>query len=979
MLLKFTPRMLLSVFAGLRTSVCLLLLLCLVQSAWAANTIDVSVAKNNLLLTPVHGGNGSAWGRDRCNSCHVINTIHKDALPVIREIAKNKGYPACAGCHGDNGVNGTVRTCVVCHNPQDLPQSPVLNEPKNHNFDTTTNSSLKDKDCLACHRASDMDGQFENNVDLTPLPNQAGIAAPYSTQTDFCLRCHNKNHQQADFRIKNTDPKNALSASEDDFLSIDVHGERNGSGTTVYAGLRNGYKYQSSVDCTDCHAMHSTHNDKLIIGDSSAGVFKLDAAFRQAKYSVNVSKDDDAQLCVLCHVMSKPIGQAGKDTGNGLAGVHLAGAGSNCRDCHAHGKDEKNLEVNNPTNNRQTGHLLLTPTHGKDGNGTAWGIKQCDNCHSISLIHKNAPNIKNIAEQKGYGACTGCHGSNGTDAPRPCAVCHNNSDLPNSPKVIGVKKHDFDATAILDLQDKQCVACHEASDMNGQFNNAVDLTVIPDRNGVKSPLPNQTEFCLRCHNQDHQQADFRIKNTDPSLALSASESFFTNVDVHGERKGLGISTYSGLLNGYQYQSSVDCSDCHAMHGTHNDDLIIGSAATGVFKLGSQARNANTTVTVSKDDDSQLCVLCHVMTNPVGMASKDTGNGLSGVHLTGSGNACRDCHAHGKNDVDLQAKTTDVSLAKGKLLLTPTHGKNANGSAWGIAQCDACHAVSGIHRNAPKIKDIVLKKGYATCMGCHGANGTVAGANVTRNPGAAGIVDANANRKCTVCHNVFDLPTAPDLNAAKNHNFKASTEQPLTDAMCIGCHAASDMNSQFELNTDLTHFPNKAGAIVDYNNSSEFCISCHNVDHQQPGAAIVGYDSRHPLVAMENNWNFIDVHGKRKGSGDRTYAGLRADVYKYASLVECVDCHAMHSTHNNKLIIDSTAKGVFKFPDFARKTPFLIDTPQGDYSQLCVTCHSMKTLIEEGAKNTGNGLSGVHQVGTDCRECHTHGMAAQTGL
>jgi len=55
------------------------------------------------------------------------------------------------------------------------------------------------------------------------------------------------------------------------------------------------------------------------------------------------------------------------------------------------------------------------------------------------------------------------------------------------------------------------------------------------------------------------------------------------------------------------------------------------------------------------------------------------------------------------------------------------------------------------------------------------------------------------------------------------------------------------------------------------------------------------------------------------------------------------------------------------------------SPSGDYSQLCVTCHQMQDIVEQGAQNTGNGLSGVHQVGGDCRVCHVHGMAVQTGL
>lgn len=971
--------------AGLivRSLLGLLVLLGTLSSSFAVQTLDVSLAGNSILLTPKHGGDGSAWGVAQCSSCHVINKIHQQA-PNIRDIVKNKGYGVCAGCHGNNGVEANLRECVICHNAKDLPQSPVLTENKNHNFDTTTDAPLKDKDCIACHVAADMDGNFEPAVDLSKFPDQTGAFTPYAKQTDFCLRCHNQNHQQTEFRIKNPDPTNALSAAEYDFLNTDVHGLRKGLGDTAYAGLREGYRYQTAVECTDCHAMHSTHNDKLIIGDSSAGVFQLDSAFRNAKHKVNVSSDDDSQLCVLCHVMRKPIGQAQKDTGNGLAGVHLTGAGSNCRACHAHGKNEKALEVNNNTNNRQTGNLILQPTHGKNGNGSAWGIVQCDNCHSISLIHKDAPNIKTIAAQKGYPACTGCHGSNGTAAARACVLCHNANDLPRMPEVVGSKKHDFDAGKVQELRDADCVACHEASDMNGQFKHEVDLTIIPDKNGQKSPLSSQTEFCLRCHNQDHQQAGFKINNPDPNNVLRAAEHYFQHIDVHGQRLGGGSGTYAGLRPGYNYQSSVECTDCHAMHGTHNDALIIGNSATGVFKIDNNARQARFPVTVKNGDDSQLCVFCHAMPKPVGMGGVNTGNGLAGVHLTGPGNNCRECHAHGKGAEDLQVKTRDVSLQQGRLQLTTSHGKNGNGSAWGIAQCDACHAVSQIHRNAPNIRDIVRSKGYATCMGCHGANGTQAGANVTAHPVAQGLVDRNAVPKCTLCHNATDLPTAPDLRAAKNHNFSAGTEQPMDDAMCVKCHAAPDMDGQFELNTDLTHFPNKAGALFDYSDSSEFCISCHNLDHQQAIAPITGantpdFSARHPLVAMENNWNFVDVHGKRKGSGARTYSGLRGDVYQYGSLVECVDCHAMHGTHNHKLIIDSTAKGVFKFPDVARKAPFLIDTPQGDYAQLCVICHSMKTLIEQGGQNTGNGLAGVHQVGTDCRSCHTHGATPQTGL
>lgn len=606
-------------------------------------------------------------------------------------------------------------------------------------------------------------------------------------------------------------------------------------------------------------------------------------------------------------------------------------------------------------------NLILTPVHG--GNGAAWGQDRCMNCHVMKTIHQNAPKIRDIVKDKGYASCAGCHGDNGVpNTPRPCLMCHNGRDLPNSPLINEPKNHNFVANSIRPFNDNDCLACHKASDMDGDFENHVDLTRFPDAGGNLTPYSKQTDFCLRCHNQNHQQPEFRMRNTDPNNALNASEIDFLSIDVHGERQGLGNTTYSGLRLGYNYQSIVECTDCHAMHSTHNDKLIIGNSSAGVFKLDSAIRNAKVNVTVSQTDDSQLCVLCHAMKTPVGQAGKDTGNGLAGVHLAGAGSNCRECHAHGKNEKDLQpVKPPTFGRVTGKVLLDATHGKNNNGSAWGIKDCAACHSLSFIHIGTPNIKAIAEQKGYAACTGCHGSNGT------------------DAPRPCAVCHNPVDLPMAPILSGTKSHNFKANTESPLSDVMCVGCHDASDMDGELELDIDFTHFPNKYGEVYDYENSSEFCLSCHNLDHQQAITPITGYSPRHPLVAMENNWNFLDVHGKRKGTGERTYAGLRADIYQYKSVVECVDCHAMHGTHNNKLIIDSTAKGVFKFPAFARNVPFLINTPNGDYSQLCVTCHAMKDLVEDGAKDTGNGIAGVHQVGTDCRTCHTHGMAAQTGL
>ena len=121
-----------------------------------------------------------------------------------------------------------------------------------------------------------------------------------------------------------------------------------------------------------------------------------------------------------------------------------------------------------------------------------------------------------------------------------------------------------------------------------------------------------------------------------------------------------------------------------------------------------------------------------------------------------------------------------------------------------------------------------------------------------------------------------------------------------------------MDGELELDTDFTLFPDANNEMAPYQQQADFCLRCHNRDHQQPGFKIITTnDYRNPLVAMEDNFNHIDFHGKTNGSGDRTYAGLRESNYHYQQTVQCDDCHALHGTTNPKLIIDSSLVGAKK--------------------------------------------------------------------
>ena len=313
-------------------------------------------------------------------------------------------------------------------------------------------------------------------------------------------------------------------------------------------------------------------------------------------------------------------------------------------------------------------------------------------------------------------------------------------------------------------------------------------------------------------------------------------------------------------------------------------------------------------------------------------------------------------AYAGNNVD----TIDVSLENNTLLLTPNHG--GDGSAWGKQACVICHVRKQIHQDAPLIRGIVRRKGYDTCTACHGSNGT------------------DQPRYCVTCHNEQDLPGKPALIGHINHNFKVGSDSQLGDAQCITCHQASDMDGTLEVKTDLTLFPDQFNQRSPYQQKADFCLRCHNRDHQQPGFTISAPDYRHPLVAMEDNFNHIDFHGKSFGVGDRTYTGLRKESgYHYKQTVQCDDCHAVHGTSNEKLIIDSSSSGAKLLDPAFREQNYPVTVVNGNYADLCVLCHQMDSIVEQGDLPAGNGLSGVHDVSSDCRTCHRHGLAVQTGL
>lgn len=301
----------------------------------------------------------------------------------------------------------------------------------------------------------------------------------------------------------------------------------------------------------------------------------------------------------------------------------------------------------------------------------------------------------------------------------------------------------------------------------------------------------------------------------------------------------------------------------------------------------------------------------------------------------------------------------VSQASGNLLLGPDHG---HGEAWGRKKCSNCHAMQRIHKTVPKIKAIVKRKGFATCTGCHGNNGT------------------NAKKLCLVCHNQVDLPLKPVRGGRHRHDFNSKKDLMTTSRQCIVCHRASDMDGVFELDQDLTLFNDALVGKRPYNNISEFCLRCHNRDHQQKKWRIKHAGKRDQSLRAEENYQLIDKHGIPDGDGNGIYSGFRNGTYAYSTIVQCTDCHTLHGTRNKSLIIQNSLQGVPLLEKGFREQKIKVKIVGEDYSDLCVLCHKMTTVIQGGDIPTRNGLTGVHfNEGTNCITCHNHGEEVQKGL
>lgn len=292
---------------------------------------------------------------------------------------------------------------------------------------------------------------------------------------------------------------------------------------------------------------------------------------------------------------------------------------------------------------------LTSPT--AHGGGIGWQQKECFLCHpnnELKGIHSFSPTLGDSFTKLGdteTGVCLYCHGSNGltgiTADTYECTRCHENSSIVASADMFGgANMHDVNQDGKLSNAD--CVTCHSFSDMNGTMDVNVDLSKST------STYADATDFCLNCHDGNGAYGMMPPVLTYDTETTNIFDSFvgtgstdadkLATADIHGH--GVGATQTFGEFRGtYSNNMVVPCLSCHRAHTSDNSYLITESGSTAAY-TDAEAKAAK--VTVTSNDFTQLCAVCHQ--TPSGAP---TDNGLTSVtHNSTVSSECTDCHYHG---------------------------------------------------------------------------------------------------------------------------------------------------------------------------------------------------------------------------------------------------------------------------------------------------------------------------------------------
>ena len=345
--------------------------------------------------------------------------------------------------------------------------------------------------------------------------------------------------------------------------------------------------------------------------------------------------------------------------------------------------------------------------------------------------------------------------------------------------------------------------------------------------------------------------------------------------------------------------------------------------------------------------------------------------------------CTDCHEISLLDDDgpgVGYYTYHVAPGTGGRSGNPYMLKNVTIAGEYDAFCRSCHNST----NGPNFKGT----GVNITVQSHG-DGTVALVETDGTPIKTG---ANANRKCTFCH---------QSHASSGKKLFVDTMDPSNGTKCVDCHQNGDANNNFEAHGHGMNTSSKGNAL------NFDCTNCHAVNNaHDPSNSTINGGNPKMLNATE------DIATSIYGKSLRSICKNCHDAAQYTAHtggnvnVGCLDCHDEHAegsgTGSNRFMIPQNLpnnNGTTELSFFQSAgntwapTSFDYWVADGDTRKtadmgaaanagICdnSVCHGASTPMNaqplatflNSANHTGGPITPAElAAGEDCNTCHSH--------
>ncbi|MBU7006711.1 cytochrome c3 family protein [Phosphitispora fastidiosa] len=912
------------------------------HGAAARQTAKDAIAANNISCQACHGtgtghehnvaANGyAAAPQVNCSACH------KDAADGTAELA---------AVHQDAADRGLIAdySCSTCHNP--IFEGTVI--VKDGSLDMLSGGTPIY--CTGCHNGTLADAlgtkypaHDGNHINATGYGAYQGTynGIAFNDSMLSCVGCH----PSLDTKV----------VHDKDNLNCNLcHNSTNAAVQSVIKGSWSRADTPAAYTCSDCH---NTLPYKHMPEHKSYGMDPIE--------------------CNSCHDGTNAVGNfnapnlPGYTTAN-VTDIHLAADGTkDCNLCHASTKENVVWNINHFKDrvsppyyceNCHSGHNEQheVTSYLKDSADTScskchtnhvafqhsglWDVSMsCQTCHTLEpALPDTLPtiwaNLSNKTAPPGF-TCQDCHtgiqqghshpvAANGyAAAPEVnCSACH--SDTADGTAELAAVHQDAADRGL--ITDYGCDTCHNA---------AFEGIVIP-MDGSLDMLSNGTPiYCTDCHNGTLADAlgtkypahdgnhsttanGYGLYNWDSSVDCAQCHTTLDIYDNHiytgsaADCNSCHANTAAGVVGVIESnwsrtadKAGYNCSDCHNSltyghryehTGTGDEPVTCSGCHNGTAVTGAFNAPAGTTATVSDSDIHPTCNKCHTTANSVVQAFIDAGTGQDN-----SVYACSACHDS----------------------ITPKHNKMHEVTAFtadGATGCANCHQKDVTAQHSESFK------AGLNCDTCHGAG---AAAALPETPEIiTSNLSSNVNRTgytCTDCHGSVSHQHRVAKNGYQSGQAGAGS------AECSTCHATDVSTGE----TELASLHENAG-ITGYG-----CSTCHNSTFEGTGKVISGDGS----LNMNRNGQSIYCADCHNGTLTNTVdSGHQPEhLAKHsATNMDCSSCHGFSAAAGEAADIKSAAV----------------------HSDGCVTCHGDN--VRSDVKILVAAKTGQNNPIYDCEDCHS---------